>query len=120
MSKQEIVSGVNGVFIPPISYYFKQYAVEGIGKGADKFMIKRQLIDAFRKEMFDQITFRTRKTSDDISKMKGDPEVLRITQGVVHNTMQRWRKLCEMFSHYVETSGLIKPEDLNFDEEDHA
>ena len=31
--------------------YFKEYGLNGIGKGADKWMIRRQLIDAFQKEM---------------------------------------------------------------------
>ena len=50
--------------------YFQKYAVNGIGKGADRWMIKRQLIDAFRKEIFGLVAMRTKKNLEDIPPVR--------------------------------------------------
>lgn len=97
--------------------YFKEYGRDGIGKGADKWMIRRQLIDAFHKEMFGLIALRTKKGPMDISIEK-DPESMRIAKNVIKDTMRKWEKLCRMFEKYKETHGVLKVEDLKLEEEE--
>lgn len=95
--------------------YFREYGLDGIGKGADKWMIKRQLIDAFRKEIFGLVAMRARKTFKDIPP-EGDPEAIRIAKNVVHDEQKKWEKLCWMFAQYKETRGLLELDDLKMDE----
>ena len=98
--------------------YFKKYAVEGIGKGADRWMIKRQMIDAFRKEIFGLITMRLKTSIGNLNDIpEGDPEASRIAKNVIHDTTMKWKKLCAMFAQYKETSGLIEPKDLKLYDE---
>jgi len=95
--------------------YFQKYGRDGIGKGADRWMIKRQLIDAFRKEIFELVALRTKKNYDDIPE--NDPEAIRISKNIIHDTTMKWKKLCKMFSMYKETSGLINLNDLKLYDE---
>lgn len=92
--------------------YFNEYALNGIGKGADKWMIRRQLIDAFQKEMFGLITIRIRK---DIPE--GVPAI-GIIRNVTSDTQKKWVKLCNMFAQYKETSGLLSIDDLKNNDTD--
>lgn len=110
------------VIVMSAEQYFKKYAVDGIGKGADRWMIKRQLIDAFRKEIFGLVSMRTKKQLDGIYA-EGDPEAERIARNVIHDATRKWIKLCGMFAKYKETAGLINEKDLKLydeleDEED--
>lgn len=97
--------------------YFKEYGRNGIGKGADKWMIKRQLIDAFHKEIFGLVAMRARKAFKDIPP-EGDPEAIRIAKNVIRDTQRKWEKLCWMFAQYKETSNLLAFDDLKLDEND--
>lgn len=107
------------VRVKSVKDYFREYAVEGIGKGADRYLIRQQLIDAFHKEMFGLVSMRTKKNFDDIPKEK-DPEAMRITKNIVKETTKKWMSLIKEFEKYKETSGLLKPGDLAIedDEED--
>ena len=104
------------IIVMTAEQYFQKYAVDGIGKGADRWMIKRQLVDAFRKEIFDLVALRTKKKFDDIPP-EGDPEASRIAKNVIHDAAYKWKKLCAMFAKYKETANLIKPEDLKLYDE---
>lgn len=95
--------------------YFRQYAVEGIGKGADRMLVRRQLIDAFHKEIFGLVAMRAKKNFNDIPK-EGDPEAIRIAQNVVKDTTKKWIKLCKMFEKYRETCNLLRYDDITLDE----
>ena len=97
--------------------YFNEYARNGIGKGADKWMIKRQLIDAFHKEIFGLVAMRAKKTFPDIPP-EGDPEAIRIAKTVIRDTQKKWEKLCWMFAQYRETKDLLEFDDLKMDEND--
>ena len=98
--------------------YFKKYAVDGIGKGADRWMIKRQLVDAFRKEIFGLITMRVKKSIGSVYDIPDeDPEASRIAKNVIHDTTMKWKKLCGMFAKYKETAGLIDIKDLKLYDE---
>lgn len=92
--------------------YFNKYGNEGIGKGADRWMIKRQLLDAIRKEAFGLVAERMKKRFDS-DPPEGDPEARRILKSVVHDTVMKWKKIVGMFEKYKETAGLLKVSDLN-------
>ena len=90
--------------------YLIEYGRDGIGKGADKWMIRRQLIDAFHKEMFGLISLRSKKDPEE-----GDPETKRIIANVTKDTQRKWVKLCKMFDQYKETRGILEKDDLKID-----
>ena len=104
------------VTIMSAEQYFDKYAINGIGKGANRFLIKSQLIDAFHKEIFGLVAMRAKKQFDDIPK-DGDPEALRIARNVIKDTTRKWVKLVKMFEKYRETSGLLTPDDLKMEAE---
>lgn len=97
--------------------YFEVYGKEGIGKGMDRIMIRNQLIDAFHKEIFGLVAMRAKKQLSDIPA-EGDPEAMRIARNVIRDTTKKWLKLVKMFEMYRETSGLLKPEDIQLDIDD--
>lgn len=104
------------IIVMTAEQYFDKYAKNGIGKGADRWMIKRQIIDAFRKEVFELTALRTKKSYDDI--LKGtDAEASRVQKNIIHDTTMKWKKLCKMFSKYKETSGLLDENDLKLYDE---
>ena len=102
------------VVILSANEYFQKYGVDGIGKGADKWMIRRQLIDAFHKEIFGLVTLRTEGKG---FQEENNPEAIRIARNVIKDTTRKWVKLCKMFSMYVQTKDLIHPNDLKLEEE---
>lgn len=93
--------------------YFNEYGLNGIGKGADKWMIRRQLIDAFQKEMFGLITIRMRKDIPEGVPAIGNPRAIEIIRNVTADTQKKWVKLCNMFAQYKETRDLLSIDDLN-------
>ena len=96
--------------------YFKEFGVDGIGKGADKWMIRRQLIDAFQKEMFGLIKFRIKGIYPNEQINKSDPALIDIVRKVASDTQKKWIKLCKMFDQYEETRNLLKIDDLKHGE----
>ncbi len=97
--------------------YFETYGRNGIGKGYDREMVKRQMLDTFRKEIFGLVAMRAKKNFDDIPP-EGDPEAIRIARNVIRDETKKWIKICRIFDTYRETSGLIKYDDIALDEED--
>lgn len=97
--------------------YFREFGQDGIGKGADRMLVRRQLIDAFHKEIFGLVAMRAKKNFEDIPK-EGDPEATRIARNVVKDETRKWIKLCRMFEQYKETSGLLRHDDITLDIED--
>lgn len=104
------------VTILSVAQYFDKYAVNGIGKGMDRILIKNQLVDAFRKEIFGLVALRSKKTFKEIPP-EGDPEALRIAKSVIKEETKKWRSLIRMFEKYRETSGLLSPDDLKIESE---
>lgn len=92
--------------------YFETYGRNGIGKGMDRTLVRRQLIETFRKEIFGLVALRAKKNFDEIPK-EGDEEALRIARNVIKDETRKWIKLCKMFEMYVETRGLIRYEDIS-------
>ena len=107
------------VRIRSVDEYFDEYARNVIGKGADRMMIRQQLIDAFQKEIFGLVAMRTKKQFNDIPK-EGDPEALRIAQNVVKEETKKWISLCKRFEMYKETSGLLHHNDIALTEVEKA
>ncbi len=95
--------------------YFQKYAVEGIGKGADRWMIRRQLIDAFHKEIFGLTALRTGKLAATLPE--DDPQITKITKNIIHDATRKWVKLCKMFARFKETANLLNENDLRMYDE---
>ena len=103
-------------FIPirSVKGYFKEFAVEAIGKQhADKDLVRNQILDAFRKEIFDQITLKFDDPyvlAKDVSEV--DPEVIEKVNNILTNSVRKYKRLCILFSNYKETYNVIFPGDL--------
>lgn len=99
--------------------YFQEYGVNGIGKGADKNLIREQLLDAFQKEIFGQLTMKfgdPALLAKDISQV--DPETKRQVDNILSNSVRKWKRLCMKFAEYKETFNVIMPSDLMITLED--
>ena len=93
--------------------YFDEFGQEKIYKQKmDRLLVKKQLIDAFHKEIFGIVAARAKKRFDEIPK-EGDPEALRIARNVIKDTTKKWIKVVNMFEMYRETSGLLKYDDIS-------
>ena len=100
-----------GVQILSVNGYMKKYAVDGIGKGADRWQIKRQMLDEFRREIFNLSVFRVgAKVFSD--EWEGDDEDRRKLENIIDNANKKWRSICKEFEKYKETCGLLKETDL--------
>lgn len=99
--------------------YFETYGRNGIGKGMDRTLVRRQMIDAFRKEIFGLVAMRAKKNFDEIPP-EGDPEAIRIARNVIRDETRKWIKVCKMFEKYVETRGLLSYDDITIDPEEAA
>lgn len=98
--------------------YYETFVRNGIEKGLNRTLVRMQLIDTFRKEIFGLVAVRARKSFDGIIPPEGDPEALRIAKNVIRDETKKWIKLCRMFDANPETSGLIRYDDLTIETED--
>lgn len=108
------------VVILSAAQYFDKYAVNGIGKGADRLMIKKQLIDAFHKEIFGLVAMRSKKQFKGKIPEEGNQEAMEIARKVIKEETKKWAALIKMFEKYRETSGLLTMDDLKIDVEEEA
>ena len=92
--------------------YFETYGRNGIGKGLDRTLARRQLIDAFRRAIFGLVAIRAKKHFNEIPA-EGDPEALRIARNIIKDETRKWVKVCRLFDQYRETCDLIHPSDLS-------
>lgn len=103
-------------FVPirSVKAYFKEFGVEAIGKKhADKDLVKHQILDAFQKEIFNQLAMKfgdPEILAKDVSEI--DPDVKRQVDNIISNSVRKWKRLCMVFSQYRETYNLIMPSDL--------
>lgn len=108
------------IVIRSVKGYFKEFAVEAIGKRhADPDLVKSQILDAFKKEIFGQITQNfgdPEILAKDVSKI--DPETKRKIENILSNSVRKWKRLCIVFSQYKETQNLLFPSDLMMTLED--
>lgn len=98
------------VSIPTINGYMQKYAIDGIGKGADKNLVKEQLLDAFRRETFDTAIMMVGPSvfSDSYEPTEKDRNKL---NNVIKNVNRKWKSLCKEFAKYRETENLIFEDD---------
>lgn len=100
--------------IRSVKAYIKEFGIEAIGKRhADPDLVKQQILDAFHKEIFGQLTMKF-----------GDPELLafdieavdletkRQVDNILSNSVRKWKRLCIEFAKYKETYNLLQPSDL--------
>ena len=104
MSEQKVaILSVNG--------YMKKYAIDGIAKGADRQMVRTQMLDAFRREIFDTAVMMVgpQVFSDSYEASEKDKTKL---NNILINANKKWKSLCKEFAKYKETEKLIYEEDL--------
>lgn len=102
------------ISIKSVKQYFKEFAVEAIGKKhADPKLVRSQLLDAFQKEIFNQLAMKFKDPTllaADIDSV--DPETKRQVDNIISNSVRKWKRLCVEFSKYRETHSIIMPSDL--------
>ena len=102
------------VTIRSVKGYLKEFAIEAIGKQkADPQLVKQQILDAFQKEIFGQLTMKfgdPELLAKDIQNV--DPETKRQVDNILSNSVRKWKRLCIEFAKYKETYNLIFPSDL--------
>lgn len=102
------------VRIRSVKDYMKEFGIDAIGrKHQDTELVKQQILDAFRREIFEQLALRF----DDVTVLarpvdEVDPETKRMADNILRNCMRKWKRLCIEFSKYRETFGLLHMEDL--------
>lgn len=102
-------------FVPirSVKQYIKEFGVEGIAKGANKELVRKQLLDAFQKEIFGQIVMRYHDPALLSRPYEYIDEETRIgIRHILENTNRKWKRLCMEFAKYKETHSLILPDDL--------
>ena len=104
------------VMIPvrSVKGYIKEFGIEAIGKKhANPKLVKEQILDAFQKEIFGQLTMKFGEpallacAADDV-----DPETKRQVDNILRNSTRKWKRLCIEFSKYRETYNLLQVDDL--------
>lgn len=100
--------------IRSVKGYIKEFAIEAIGKKhADPDLVKQQILDAFHKEIFGQLTMKfgdPELLAIDVSAV--DPETKRQVDNILSNSVRKWKRLCIEFAKYKETYNLLMPSDL--------
>lgn len=91
------------VQIRSVKQYFNDFLVEGLKNNkniseSDVLMIKRQILDAFRKEIFGQIVFKLGREISDMSM--DDLANLEPVQNILKNSFRKWRRLCIICSEH--------------------
>lgn len=97
---------------------WNDYVVEGLKKGAKKEEIRRNLIEAFRKEIFGQLTFRLK--TEDLLKVPMTPESIDIVWNITTNEKSKLRALIRECEKYPQTRDLIREEDLTLEDDPEA
>jgi hypothetical protein len=127
--KVAVENGASGVIIynfpgtgnqvfPMSHQIFEDIVVSGIKEKASKEIIKNNLVEHFRKELFDQIMFRM--GVDDIADAQRTPKNEKILGSLLANTIKRWKSLIKECNKYKESYNLISEHDLDgvFDTEE--
>lgn len=91
--------------------YMQKYGVKGIGGGADRWMVRRQMLDSMRKEIFDQAVFRIGPQVFSSEYQPTEKEQQKLIN-ILDNAEKKWRRICRIFEMYKETIDLIQPKDL--------
>lgn len=100
--------------IRSVKQYFNDFIVEGLKNNksiseSDVLMIKRQILDAFRKEIFEQIAFRIGPEA--ATMKKDDLAKLDTVNNILVNSFRKWKRLCIICSEHG-LGNLFQLEDL--------
>lgn len=100
--------------IRSVKGYLKEFGFEAIGKyHAKPEIVKQQILDAFQKEVFGQLTMKFHdpailsKTETEVS-----PAVKEQVDNILNNSIRKWKRLCIEFAKYKETYNLLHEDDL--------
>lgn len=103
--------------IRTITEYLQEFGNDGIGKGVPVATVKEQILDAFRKEIFDQITWKLKIS--DIQEVKETPENRKIVENIMKNTYKKFIGVIKAFNRFRETLNMLRPEDLQILQNEH-
>ena len=89
--------------IRSVKQYFNDFIVEGLKHNehpttSDIVMIKQQILDAFRKEIFEQIADKIGPEAKDMDK--NDLATLEPVNNILKNSFRKWRRLCILCTEY--------------------
>lgn len=100
--------------IRSVKGYLKEFGFEAIGRQhAKPEIVKEQILDAFQKEVFGQLTMKFHdpailtKTEAEVS-----PETKAQIDNILNNSNRKWKRLCIEFAKYKETFNLLHEDDL--------
>lgn len=109
-------------FVPirSVKGYLREFCYEGlVKKKGDRNLVKNQLIDAFKKELFNQFAM---KVGDPQILAKDDslvdPKTKELVDNILSNTIRKWKRLCVECQKYRETCNWIFPSELMTNIED--
>lgn len=95
---------------------WNDYIYEGVKQNLNRNTIRRNLVEAFRKELFDQMMFRT--NVEDLSQAIQSPENEKLVTNLVENSRKKWWRLMEECQKHVETYNLILESDLTWEDKE--
>lgn len=105
------------VQIRTLKQMWNDYIYEGKKNGMKDDQIRRNLIEAFRKEIFGQIMDRAKV--DDLEDLQHTKENSDIVNSVFRESMKKWKSLVRMTKKHLATALLIRENDLTlFDREE--
>jgi hypothetical protein len=98
---------------------WNDYIAEGLNQGLKLPEIKRNLIEAFRKEIFGQIMFRAKVA--DLADIPHDLKHDEMMRSIFMQEQKKWKQLVAECRKHLATAMLIKEDDLTlFDPPDEA
>ena len=108
------------ITIRSVKGYFREFCIEAlVKKHGDRDLVKKQLIAAFKDELFNQFSL---KVGDPQILAKDDstvdPETKKTVDNILSNTVRKWRRLCIECQKYPETCNWIYPSELMTNLED--
>ena len=96
MAEMVMVRSVKNYFNEFIVSPAKEHGIEWLSK--NYLMVKKQILDAFRKEIFGQVVFKLGPkaatiSKDELAKMDG-------IQNILQQSFRKWRRLCILCSEF--------------------
>ena len=91
--------------------FWNDFIVSGKENNLDNELIKAQILDAIRKEVFDQMCWRMKVS--DLANAEHTPENERIVESITKETRKKWAALIRMCNERLATLNLLHESDLN-------